>query len=74
MNGERSQLAMEHEAAHNAPFISPVELSAEMVEGMSWHGQRLVHTLSGEESSLTLFQLWKLEEARGSTGVCPTRV
>lgn len=38
INGKRSQLAMEREAAHNTPFISLVLRRAEMVKGMTWHG------------------------------------
>lgn len=34
INGKRSQLAMERDAAHNAPFISPVLLREVMVTGL----------------------------------------
>lgn len=69
INGKRSQLAMEREAAHKAPFISSVQLRAEMVTGMSWHGQDLVHTSPGESTVSHSFKIWKLEQAQGSINV-----
>lgn len=52
---------MEREAAHKAPFIALVLLRAEMVKGMSWHGQDFVHTSLGESAVSHFFKIWKHE-------------
>lgn len=41
---------MEREVIHNASFISSLQLRAEMVKGMSWHGQDLVQKSLGERA------------------------
>lgn len=46
---------MEREVIHNASFISSLQLRAEMVKGMSWHGQDFVHKSLGERAVLHFF-------------------
>lgn len=67
---------MEREVRHNASFISSLELRAEMVKGMSWHGQDFVQKSLGERAVSHFFLT--LSRSRNMSGheevlVCNTQ-